>query len=177
MHVERMTIPQTPPPARTDDPGLKLRLDPGPIGVIAVVATLISGRIATGPHLAWYATLAKPSFNPPNWLFGPVWGVLYLLMAFAIWRLMALPPSPARRRATILFYIQLALNAGWSWLFFAGENPAWGLIDIVPQVLAVLAAAIAARRLDSWAGLALVPLAAWVAFAAVLNAAIWSLNG
>jgi tryptophan-rich sensory protein len=155
---------------------MRPRLDPGAIGVVAVVMTLLSGRIATGPHLGWYATLAKPSFNPPNWLFGPVWSVLYLLMAFAIWRLMQLPPSPARRLAAILFCIQLALNAGWSWLFFGGESPLWGLIDIVLQLLCVLATTIMTLRLDRWAGLALVPLSGWVAYAALLNAAVWALN-
>jgi tryptophan-rich sensory protein len=156
---------------------MRPRLDPGAIGVVAVVMTLLSGRIATGPHLGWYATLDKPWFNPPNWLFGPVWGVLYLLMAFAVWRLMSLPPSPARRRAAILFFGQLALNAAWSWLFFGGQSPLLGLIDIVPQALFVMAATVAMLRLDRWAGLAMVPLAGWVAFAAVLNAAVWALNG
>ena len=156
---------------------MRPRLDFSVIGVIAVVATLISGRVATGPHLSWYATLVKPSFSPPNWVFGPVWAVLYLLMAFAIWRLMQLPPSPERRRAATLFFVQLALNAAWSWLFFGAESPLLGLIDIVPQLICVLAAAAAALRVDRWAGLALLPLAGWVAFAAVLNAAVWSLNG
>lgn len=158
------------------DPGMRPRLDPGVLGVIAVVATLISGRIATGSHLGWYATLVKPSFEPPNWVFAPVWAVLYLLMAFAIWRLMQRPPSPARRLAAALFCIQLALNAGWPWLFFAGESPLWGLVDIAPQVLFVLATAVATLRLDRWAGLALLPLSGWVAYAAVLNAAVWALN-
>jgi len=170
-----MTPPRSEVPAA--DPGLRPRLDPGAIGVIAVVATLISGRIATAPHLAWYAALAKPSFDPPNWVFAPVWAVLYLLMAFAIWRLTQRPPSRTRQLAAILFCIQLALNAAWPWLFFGGESPLLGLIDIVPQLLCVLATTIVTLRLDRRAGLALVPLAGWVAYAALLNAAVWALNG
>src|SRR5664279_4779718 len=86
------------------------------VPLAAVVAASLLGQLATFPNLApWYASLVKPSFNPPNWLFGPVWTALYLLMAFAAWRIMRLPPSPARRNALILFFAQLALNVAWSW--------------------------------------------------------------
>ncbi|MBI1204315.1 MAG: tryptophan-rich sensory protein [Rhodopseudomonas sp.] len=142
----------------------------------AVVAASALGQWATFPNLPWYATLMKPSFNPPNWLFGPVWTGLYALMAFAAFRISRLPASPVRRNALVLFFAQLALNAAWSWAFFAAHNPLLGLIDIVPQLLCVLATCIAFVRLDRAAGLCLVPLALWVGFATVLNAAIVVLN-
>jgi hypothetical protein len=90
---------------------------------------LQNAQVATYWYLApWYAGLVKPSFNPPNWVFGPVWTTLYLLMAFAAWRILRLPEASAERRWALGFFIaQLALNAAWSWTFFAGNNPLGGL--------------------------------------------------
>jgi tryptophan-rich sensory protein len=148
------------------------------IPVAAVVAASVLGQIATFPNLApWYAGLAKPPFNPPNWIFGPVWTTLYALMAFAAFRIHRLAPSPEKSRALVLFYAQLALNAAWSWLFFAAHSPLLGLIDVVPQLAVVIAAVVCFSRLDRIAGLALAPLALWVAFATLLNASVWWLNG
>ena len=146
--------------------------------LVAVVAASALGQVATFPNLApWFAGLIKPGFNPPNWLFGPVWTTLYALMAFAAWRILRLLPSPARRNALFLFWTQLALNAAWSWLFFAAHSPLLGLVDIVPQLLLIIATMAAFGRLDRLAGWCLVPLAAWMAYASTLNAAIWWLNG
>jgi benzodiazapine receptor len=150
----------------------------GVLAVIAVAAASILGQLATYPNLApWYAGLNKPSFNPPNWIFGPVWTTLYVLMAFAVWRILRLSKaSSARRVALGFFFIQLALNAAWSWMFFGANNLLLGVINITPQFLVILAAVIAFYRLDKIAGWCLLPLAAWVAFASVLNVAIWRLN-
>ena len=148
------------------------------VPLAAVVAASVLGQLATFPNLApWYAGLIKPSFNPPNWVFGPAWTTLYLLMAFAAWRVMRLPPTPARRNALILFWAQLAFNVAWSWMFFAAHSPLLGLINIVPQLALVVATCVAFARLDRLAGLALVPLCAWVGYANTLNAAVWWLNG
>ncbi len=148
------------------------------IPLAAVVATSVLGQIATFPNLTpWYTGLVKPAFNPPNWVFGPVWTTLYALMAFAAWRILRLPSSPERRIALVLFYAQLTLNAAWSWMFFAAHSPLLGLVNIVPQFLLILATLNAFRPLDRLATWALVPLTAWVAFAGVLNYSIWSLNG
>jgi tryptophan-rich sensory protein len=147
------------------------------LAIAAVVAALLLGQFATYPNLApWYAGLVKPSFNPPNWVFAPAWSALYLLMAFAGWRVLRLPPSPARRTALMLFFGQLALNVAWSRMFFAAQSPLLGLVNIVPQWLVIVATIAAFARLDRLAAWCLVPLAAWVGYAAVLNAALWWLN-
>ena len=148
------------------------------LAIAAVVAASLLGQRATYPNLApWYAGLVKPAFNPPNWVFAPVWTALYLLMAFAGWRVLRWPPSPMRRTALILFFSQLALNVAWSWMFFAAQSPLLGLVNIVPQWLVIVATIAAFARLDRPAAWCLTPLAAWVGYAAVLNAALWWLNG
>jgi tryptophan-rich sensory protein len=149
----------------------------GLLALVAVAATSVGGQLATYSSLApWYAGLAKPSFTPPNWIFGPVWTTLYLLMAFSAWRILRLPSTAKRRSALILFWVQLALNAGWSWMFFGARSPLLGLLNIIPQFLAVIATAMTFYRLDRVAGSCLIPLAAWLGFAAILNLAIWSMN-
>ena len=111
------------------------------LAVISVSAASIIGQLATYPNLTtWYAGLVKPSFNPPNWVFAPVWTALYVLMAFAVWRVLRLPiESPGRRLGLMLFFAQLALNAAWPWMFFGAHNPALGLLNILPQLLVILA--------------------------------------
>jgi translocator protein len=142
-----------------------------------VIAASVLGQLATYPNLAWYAGLAKPSFNPPNWVFAPVWTALYVLMAISVWRILRLASgTDGRAPALALFFIQLAANAAWSWMFFAAHSPLLGLVNVLPQLALVVATAIAFARLDRAAALCLAPLAAWVAFASVLNAAVWRLN-
>lgn len=148
------------------------------VPVAAVAAASVLGQIATFPNLTpWYASLAKPPFSPPNGVFGPVWTALYVLMAFAAFRIHRLAPSANQRRALTLFYGQLAMNAAWSWMFFAAHSPLLGLINVVPQLILVIATAIAFFRLDRIAGFAMAPLSLWVAFATLLNASVWWLNG
>jgi benzodiazapine receptor len=149
----------------------------GLLAIAVVAAVSLLGQLATYPNIAsWYPGLVKPSFNPPNWVFGPVWTTLYLLMAFSVWRVLRLPETPERRWALSLFFVQLALNAAWSWMFFAANSPLLGLINIVPQSLTIVATIVAFYRLDRIAGWSLIPPAAWVAFATLLNFAIWKLN-
>ncbi len=149
------------------------------LAAVPVGAALLIGQSATYPNIAgWYADLAKPAFNPPNWVFGPVWLTLYGLMVYGAWRLLRLPEeTPGRTAALILFYSQLALNALWSCLFFALHSPLAGLFDIVPQWLLIALLIERASRVDRVAALCFVPLAIWVGFAAVLNFEIWRLNG
>jgi len=149
------------------------------VALLPVIAASLLGQWATYPNIAsWYAALVKPSFNPPNWIFAPVWITLYVLMAYAVWRILKVDDRPAERRVALtLFFLQLTLNALWSWLFFGLNNPLDGLLNILPQFLLILATIDRFRRLDLIAALCLVPLASWVAFASLLNFEIWRLNG
>lgn len=150
----------------------------GILAICAVAAASIVGQLATVPNLApWYGGLIKPSFNPPNWIFAPVWTALYALMAFALWRILRLKEASAARRLALgLFFIQLALNAAWSWMFFGAHSPLLGIINIVPQWLIILTTIFAFYRLDRTAAWCLLPLTIWVAFASILNFMIWRLN-
>jgi translocator protein len=149
------------------------------LAVVAVTTASVLGQIATYPNLSpWFADLIKPRLNPPNWVFGPVWTTLYALMAFALWRILRLPfSSIGRSFALCLFFVQLIFNAAWSWLFFWAHSPLLGLINIIPQLLLILATIVAFARLDRRAAWCLVPLAAWVTYASVLNFSLWWLNG
>ena len=151
----------------------------GVLAVVSVATASVLGQFATYPNLRpWYAGLAKPSLNPPDWVFAPVWTTLFVLMAFAVWRILRLPHlRPLRDQALVLFYVQLALNAAWSWMFFGAHSPLFGLINIFPQFIVIVATLATFRRLDDIAAWCLVPLAAWVGFASVLNFWIWRLNG
>jgi translocator protein len=133
------------------------------------------GGLATAPSIPnWYANLAKPSWTPPRWIFGPVWSVLYLSMAVAAWLVWR------QGEATMpmgLFGIQLLFNAAWSWLFFGLHSPGAAFVDIVLLWTAIVATTIAFGRRSTLAGILFLPYLAWVSFAAVLNFAIWRLNG
>ncbi len=125
---------------------------------------------------AWFASLQKPFFMPPGWLFGFVWPILYLLMGLALAMILALAPSPQRKSALILFFAQLALNFAWSPIFFAAHHITLGKWAIF--VMTVLAALAAGRfmRLRKPAGLLLIPYLAWLIFASTLNSSIEALN-
>jgi benzodiazapine receptor len=148
------------------------------VAVIPVAVASVIGQLATYPNLTpWYAGLAKPAFNPPNWVFGPVWTTLYVLMAFAVWRVLRLRRRTSTRRLGLtLFFVQLALNAAWSWMFFAAHSPLLGFINIVPQLMVISATVILFWRLNRVASWCILPLAVWVAFATALKFSIWSLN-
>lgn len=124
----------------------------------------------------WYATLAKPSFNPPNQIFGPVWTLLYTLMAVAAWRIWCLPGSAVRTRGLQLFWLQLALNLGWSLLFFDAHQIGLAAIEIVLLWAAILATSLLYLRLDRLAGLFFSIYLAWVTFAGLLNVSIFLKN-
>jgi translocator protein len=145
--------------------------------LVAVFVVGATGSWVTIPKIAtWYAGLAKPWFTPPNAVFGPVWTLLYAAMAVAAFRVSCRPASPQRRRALVLFALQLALNALWSPSFFGMEAPRLGLVVIIALVIAVAFTLIAFLRLDRLAGLLLVPYLLWVGYASLLNAAVVRLN-
>ena len=131
----------------------------------------------TAPEIpTWYHTLTKPSFNPPNWLFGPVWTTLYLLMAIAAWRVMGAPPSSLRTAALTLFGVQLALNLSWSWIFF-NRHALWaGFADSLLMWLAIGATTLVFARSSPLAAGLMAPYWAWVSFATLLNGAVARLN-
>lgn len=132
---------------------------------------------ATLPALGWYAGLNKPSFTPPDRAFGPVWTILYALMAVAAWRVWRQDTlrSPARR-ALAMFFVQLVLNALWSPVFFGAKRPDVAFVVIVMLLGAVGVTLVQFFRLDRLAGWMLTPYLLWVAYAAVLNGAIVLLN-
>ncbi|PPD03120.1 MAG: TspO protein, partial [Methylocystis sp.] len=115
--------------------------------------------------------------NPPNWVFGPAWTTLYVLMAYAFYRILRLEPAtPGRRAAIIVFFAQLVLNAAWSFAFFHARSPQLGLLVILPMAALLVATIVLFWRLDRVAGYSLAPTAFWVAFATYLNAGIFVLN-
>jgi len=125
----------------------------------------------------WYQGLTKPPFNPPGWLFGPAWTVLYLMMAVAAWLVWKQGwGAPGVKLALGVFLVQLVLNALWSVFFFGLRSPLAGLVDIVVLWLAILGTIVLFFRVSIPAGILLLPYIAWVSFAAVLNAAILRLN-
>jgi benzodiazapine receptor len=148
------------------------------LAVLPVLTAAVLGNLATTPNIpTWYAGLDKPDFNPPNWVFGPAWGVLYVLMAYAFFRILRLDPkTPGRKAAIGLFLFQMVLNAAWSWAFFAGHSPLAGLVVISALWVAIAATLFSFLHLDRIAGLCFVPYIAWVSFAALLNFEIYRLN-
>jgi tryptophan-rich sensory protein len=135
------------------------------------------GALFTTPQIdGWYATLNRPSIAPPNWVFGPVWTLLYLMMAVAAW---VVWKKDGMRQAALpltLFGVQLVLNVLWSVLFFGMENPFLAFLEIVILWLFILATTIAFFRESRVAGGLMVPYLCWVTFAAVLNYGFWTLN-
>lgn len=133
----------------------------------------LAGTVFTAQAIPeWYALLNKPSFSPPNWLFGPVWITLYLMMGTAAWLVWRREGIGALR----VFWVQLALNALWTPLFFGLQNPLAGLVCIVLMWLAIAWTIVGFWRVSRLAALLLVPYLIWVSFATVLNAAIYVLN-
>lgn len=137
-------------------------------------AGLIGSRFMPG---AWYASLAKPAWNPPDWIFAPVWTLLYVLMGVAAWLVWRRAGCVQARTALIVFLVQLVLNALWSWLFFGLQRPDLAFVDIVALWGAILATIILFGRIHRVTGVLLLPYLAWVGFAAVLNFTLWRLNG
>ncbi len=124
----------------------------------------------------WYATLAKPSWTPPNWVFAPVWSLLYALMAIAAWLIWRKAGLSGARLAMVLFALQLGLNVVWSGLFFGLQSPGAALLDVVSLWLAILATLLAFGRHSRLAAWLLAPYLLWVTYATGLNFAIWWMN-
>jgi tryptophan-rich sensory protein len=148
------------------------------IGFIAVCfASAGLGAAATATSVdGWYQTLTKPSWNPPDWLFGPVWTALYLMMAVAAWFVWRGHGWKAARSALIWFGIQLSLNVLWSFLFFGWQRPGLAFAEIIALWLAIVATGLAFQGKSVTAAWLLAPYLAWTSFATFLNFMIWRLN-
>jgi tryptophan-rich sensory protein len=155
------------------------------IGILKLVASIILcqlagliGSILTTPAIpTWYESLKKPFFSPPNWVFGPVWVILYLLMGislFVIWQ--RRENNLQARKGFILFFAQLILNAFWSVAFFGFKSPFLGLINIMLLWFAIFFTIQHFFKISKIAALLLLPYLLWVSFAAVLNFSLWILN-
>ena len=153
----------------------KLRKDLALIGWLALTfcATATGAFVSTGD---WYADLVKPTWNPPGWLFGPVWTVLYIMMAVAAWLVWREGGWKVQRGPLTLYLVQWLLNAIWTPLFFALQQPGWAFAEILVLLCTILVTIRMFWRVKIVAGLLLVPYALWTAFAAVLNFTIWRLN-
>lgn len=147
------------------------------LGALGVILTAALGGIATSQSVqTWYPTLQKPVFNPPSFVFGPVWTILYILIGISY--ALAIKPAQGQdiTRIRLTYWAQLALNLAWSFAFFGLKNPAAGLVVILLLLSAIVATILAFRKSSKVAAALLVPYALWVSFATILNFAIFQLN-
>ncbi|MFN3800955.1 TspO/MBR family protein [Belliella pelovolcani] len=147
--------------------------------VIAILIPQVSGvlgaLVTVSSVGSWYQTINKPSFNPPSWIFGPVWTSLYIMIGislYLIWK----SNHPFKKKAMWLFGIQMVLNTLWSPAFFGLESPLLGLIVIIPLWVSILACIKVFKPISNFAAYLFIPYFLWVSFATLLNASIWYLN-
>jgi benzodiazapine receptor len=144
--------------------------------IIAQMAGAIGSFFTSSSVGTWYATVNKPSFNPPSWIFGPVWITLYALMgisSYLVWQARELPGA----KIALWFYgIQLALNALWSILFFGMKNPGLAFAEIIILLISIIITTVLFWRISPLAGALMIPYILWVSFASILNYNIWQLN-
>ena len=144
-----------------------------PVGIGAISGLFTASNVKT-----WFVTVAKPSFNPPGWLFAPVWTTLYVMMGiafFLVWKNETIQKS-IKQKAIILFAIQMVLNFLWSFIFFQQHEIGWALVDIVLLWIFILLTIFSFAPISKTAAWLLVPYISWVSFATILNFAIWQLN-
>jgi len=148
--------------------------------IFSLLITLAVGGIAgyaTATSInTWYMHLQKPSFNPPNWIFAPVWTALYILMGIALYLVWKQPASKERNRTLSFFFIQLFLNFCWSFIFFNYHQIAFAMIDIILLWVMILITMLLFSTFSKTASLLLAPYILWVSFATVLNIAVYKLN-
>ena len=138
-------------------------------GVLGSLFTITSGN-------SWFSNLVKPSFNPPNWIFGPVWTLLYFLMGISLYLVWVSKKSRNRKIGLYLFFTQLVLNSLWSILFFGLQNPLFAFVEIIILWVAILFTILYFYKVNKKASYLLIPYILWVTFAAVLNLRIFMLN-
>lgn len=144
--------------------------------VLCVSLGSVGGLVTVSEIPTWYASLNKPSFNPPNWLFGPVWTILYLLMGISVYMIWKQPVSKERNKALQVFILQFILNFCWSFIFFGLHATGWALIEMIALWILILLSILHFAKHSKTAAWLLVPYILWVSFALLLNAVIWKLN-
>lgn len=148
------------------------------ISIIICQLVGVIGSIFTAPAIySWYQNLIKPSFNPPNWIFGPVWVALFLLMGISLYLVWKKGIAKKETKiAVAVFAFQLFLNIFWSFIFFNQKYPLAAFIEIISLFTAILATILAFYKISKTAALLLLPYILWVSFAAVLNFFLWRMN-
>lgn len=148
--------------------------------IICLILPLLVGTIsgiATSDNITtWYATLNKPSFNPPNYLFGPMWTALYFLMGISLFLIWKSDPGSLRNQALMVFGIQLVLNFAWSFIFFHFKLVGWAFVEIIFVWASIFVMIIVFNRIHKTAAYLQIPYLLWVSFASMLNGYIWYLN-
>lgn len=134
------------------------------------------GAVASANAARFYAQLNRPDWAPPPWLFAPVWTALYLLMGIAAWLVWRAQGFRGARTALILFIVQLAANALWSWVFFVWHQGGLAFAEVILLWCLIVATVMAFRRHDAWAAGLMLPYLAWVTFASALTFSTWQLN-
>ena len=149
--------------------------------IIAIAIPLMvgatSGFFTISGVESWYQTIQKPSWNPPNWIFGPVWTTLYVMMGIALFLVWKEDTSEELKKIAIaLFAVQLTLNFFWSFIFFNQQQPGWALVEIIAMWFFILLTIFAFAQVNKTVAWLLVPYISWVSFASILNYTIWQLN-
>jgi tryptophan-rich sensory protein len=144
--------------------------------LITFIAAFIGSLFTTPSIASWYRNLNKPSFAPPNFLFAPVWTILFFLMAIAAFLVWQNKNNPQAKKALIFYFVQLAFNSLWSIIFFGLHNPGVAFLEIIILWLLILLTLIKFYKIQKIAGLLLVPYLLWVSFASFLNLFVWLLN-
>ncbi len=148
--------------------------------IICISLPLLVGGIsgfATATSIKdWYVHINKPSFNPPNYLFGPVWTTLYILMGISFYMILQTASHDMRKKAVNIFSIQLLLNFCWSFIFFNFQLPGFAFVEIMMMWISILTMIIIFYKINKTAALLQIPYLMWVSFASVLNGSIWYLN-
>ena len=145
--------------------------------LIPLVTGFVSGFFTSSGVKGWYATANKPSFNPPGWIFAPVWTFLYILMGIALYLVWKSEPAGKwKKKALTAFAVQMVLNFFWSFIFFYAQEPGWAFAEIIAMWLMIALTIFYFGKISRTAALLLVPYIAWVSFASVLNYFIWQMN-
>lgn len=154
-----------------------MKIVPPIISILIAQSVGVIGSFFTASSVrTWFETLVKPAWNPPSWIFGPVWIMLYTLMGIAAYLVWRKKDAPRARLALSFYGIQLIFNALWSILFFGLKNPGLAFVEIIVLLVLIIITTVQFWKINKWAGIIMIPYLAWVSFATFLNYTIWQLN-